>query len=112
MSEGEEEMAANGKGKVSTATVVSGDEQRRIRAERRKQKGQFGVADWGSADASKLLRAIERVSGSGFAFMCGYTRDRGSYTIRVVGDEDAEPVYVRATEEIDLALDGIAEIYE
>ena len=105
-------MTSNGKGKVSAAANVSPDEQRKIRAERRKQKGRWEEADWGGCDGELLRSALERVASAGFAFMCGYTRDKGSYTIRIVGDEDAEPIYVRATEDIDVALAGIIEIYQ
>lgn len=42
----------------------------------------------------------------------GYTRDGGSYAIRVVGDGDPYTEFIKPTEDVLLALTGLAEDFE
>lgn len=104
----------NGKGKADEngTTGLSTEDKRKLREQRRANRGAGAVADWTSCDGGLLRSLVAAVSESGFALMLGFTRDRGAYTIRVVGDEDAEPVYVRSTEEVDTALQGLLYIYD
>jgi hypothetical protein len=103
----------NGKAKAGAngASKLSDDAKRKLREERRAARGTGSIADWSSCDEGLLRELLALVAGSGFAFMAGYTRDRGAYTLRVIGDDAAEPIYVRATEEIDTALQDLIFIY-
>jgi hypothetical protein len=82
--------------------------QRRWRADNR---GTGAVADWASADVSKLTGAVRSVTGAGCAIQFGYTRDGSAYAIRIVGDGEPFTEYVRSTEEIDLLLEKIIATY-
>jgi hypothetical protein len=104
-------MNGKAKARANGTTGFSDDAKRKLREERRAARGTGSIADWSSCDAGLLRELLGLVAGCGFALMVGYTRDRGAYTIRVVGDDAAEPVYVRATEEIDTALQDLIFIY-
>jgi len=104
-------MNGKAKARANGTTGLSDDAKRKLREERRAARGTGSVADWSSCDPNLLREFITLVGDAGFAAMCGYTRDRGAYTIRVIGDDAAEPVYVRATEEIDTALQDLIFIY-
>lgn len=82
------------------------------RAARRKHRGNGTVSDWSSCDSGKLRTAIANVSDKGFAVMLGYTRDRGSYTIRIVGGDEQDADYIRASEDIDYYLECLALDFE
>lgn len=84
---------------------------RQQREHRRKNRGNGDVADWGSVDPNLVLSVIERLSGGGAAIQFGYTRDGGSYVIRIVGDGEPFNEYIRPTEDISLHLAGILEDY-
>lgn len=81
------------------------------REHRRRNRSNGDVADWGSADASLVLSTIERLSGGGAAVQFGYTRDGGSFVIRIVGDGEPFNEYVRPTEDINLFLTALLEDY-
>jgi len=105
-------MSDEKKSKAS-ANGSTGDAARaKQREERRRNRGTGSVCDWSSADSGLLREAIQRVTDCGFAITFGYTRDKGSYTIRVIGDDNAEPIYVRSTESVDTTLQEIVYIYE
>jgi len=82
---------------------------RQQREHRRRNRGSGDVADWGSAEASLILNLIERLSGGGAAIQFGYTRDGGSFVIRIVGDGEPYNEYVRPTEDINLYLAALLE---
>lgn len=81
------------------------------RANRRAHRHTGVVADWGTADPDKLHRAVTNVTKHGFAILLGYTRDGGSLTVRVYGDGESTPEYIRGSEDVDLYLTGLAEDY-
>ena len=84
--------------------------QRRIRQSNR-GKGIDG-ADWGEASPEKVLTAIQLVCKNSCAIQFGMTRDGGALVIRIVGDGDPYNEFVRATESIDLYLDGLISDFE
>lgn len=82
------------------------------REHRRRNRGNSDPADWTNADANKLSRAVVTLCGAGCAIQFGYTRDGGSYVIRVVGDGEPYNDYVRPSESIDEYLDALAMDYD
>lgn len=82
------------------------------REHRRRNRGNAETADWGNADPVKLHRAICNVTGIGGAIQFGYTKDGGSFVIRIVGDGEPFNEYVRPSESIDEYLDALARDYD
>jgi len=82
------------------------------RAARRRSRagGASEPADYGSIDPQLLAGVIRAVTYAGAAVQFGYTRDGGSYAIRIVGD-GAEPYteFIRPSEDVGLYLNGIIE---
>jgi len=78
------------------------------REHRRRNRGNSETADWSNADAGKLHRAVCDLTGAGCAIQFGYTKDGGSFVIRIVGDGEPYNEYVRPTESIDEYLDSLA----
>src|SRR5688572_2903718 len=81
------------------------------RANRRRNRGSGETADWASAEPSLILECICRLSAGGAALQFSYTRDGGSFVIRIVGDGEPFNEYVRPTEDINLFLTGLLEDY-
>jgi len=81
------------------------DVNRRIR--NRSRGGPVDEADWTSVDGDKVTAVIAAVAKHGCAIQFGYTRDKGAYCIRIVGDGEPYNEYVRPTEDIDLYLEGL-----
>jgi hypothetical protein len=81
------------------------------RSNRRRNRGTDTIAEWGDANAQKVLEAISAIARNGFAVRFGYTRDGGAFAIGVVGDGDPYTEYVRPNEDIDLYLDGLIQDY-
>jgi len=82
------------------------------RSNRRRNRGTNSTAEWGDANAEKVLACISAIARNGFAIRFGYTRDGGAFAIGVVGDGDPYTEYVRPNEDIDLYLDGLLLDYE
>lgn len=78
---------------------------------RRSSNGREGIADWASADAELLRRAIETVARTGGALRFGYTRDGGAYSIGVYGDGDPYTEYIRPSEDLNAFLSDICESF-
>jgi len=80
---------------------------------RRRNRGSAEVepADWGNIDPTLLAGVIRAVTQHGFAVQFGYTRDGGSFVLRIVGDGDPFNEYIRATENPELYLSGVIEDY-
>ena len=70
------------------------------------------VADWGSVDAQKLVRAIAIASKQGGALRLGYTRDGGAYAIGVYAGSNYFTDYIRPTEDIEDYLDELCKSFE
>jgi len=79
---------------------------------RREARHRDSIADWSSADAKRVLRAISAVTRVGAAIRFGYTKDGGVYAVGVVGDGEPYTEYVRPDEDLDIFLDGLAEDFE
>lgn len=70
-----------------------------------------GAADWSSADALVLQRAIRVVADMGGALRLGYTRDGGAYAVGIYGDGEPFTEYVPPSEDITHYLQGLIEDY-
>lgn len=81
-----------------------GEENKR---RRRATRGSLVPADWGTADAQLVLRAIEVVAKAGGALRFGYTRDGGSYAVGILGDGDPYTEYVRPSDDLSSYLEGL-----
>lgn len=76
----------------------------RRRSDRRKNRGNAEVADWGSVDSEAIVRLIETVTGNKGTITFGYTRDGGAYYINYYFDGESEKMYIRPSEDIDKTL--------
>lgn len=81
------------------------------REHRRRNRGSGDVADWGTVQPELVVAIIERLTAEGAAIQFGYTRDGGSFVIRIVGDGEPFNEYVRPTEDINLYLTALLEDY-
>jgi len=97
--------------KATEKRDASAEVNKRIRGQNRKA-GDFEVVDWSGCDGALLQRVIAAVCKRSCAIQFGYTRDGGAYVIRIVGDGEPYNEYVRATEEIDVYLTGLALDFE
>jgi len=91
------------------------DAKRERAAENRKRRNSTGgpgnTADWESADAELLRKAIASVARDGGAIRLGYTRDGGAYAVGIYGDGDPFTEYVPPSEDLDAYLRGVIEDY-
>lgn len=78
------------------------------REHRRRNRGNAEIADWSNADPVKLHRAVCNIAGTGGAVQFGYTKDGGSFVVRIVGDGQPFNEYVRPSEDINVYLDALA----
>lgn len=81
------------------------------RENRRNWRGKVEPADWGDANPDLISRCVSVLSGRGHAIQFSYTRDGGSYVVRIVGDGEPYNEYVRPSEDIDLYLTYLIEKY-
>jgi len=101
----------NGKKKTPRPnTEQQAPEQTSIRR-RNRGSSETERADWGNLDPALLAGVIRSITQHGFAVQFGYTRDGGSYVLRIVGDGDPFNEYIRATENPELYLSGVIEDY-
>jgi len=104
----------NGKHKSTTTT---GNAARTAteglqREHRRRNRGNVEAANWRDAQADILLECVARVSARNCAIQLGYTRDGGSFVIRIVGDGEPYNEYIRPSEDINAYLTGLAEDFQ
>ena|SRR5579872_2223235 len=92
--------------RATRRTQSDSDIQRR-RAERRAARGNAAPADWGSADAERVLALISAVTGANGLCSFGYTRDGGTYTVTIILDGEKDTEYCRPTEDISAFLDNL-----
>ena len=78
------------------------------REHRRKNRGSSEPADWTTADPGLIADVVRNVTGAGAAVQFGYTRDGGSFVVRIVGDGEPYNDYVRPTEDINAYLTALA----
>lgn len=69
-------------------------------------------ADYDEADAAKLRRAISAAASVGGALRFGYSRDGGAYAVGIYGDGDPYTEFVRPSEDFDLFLDEIVDLFD
>jgi len=81
----------------------------RIRRERSENRG---VCDYAEMDPGLVLRVLCAITARGCAVQFGYTRDGGAYAIRIVGDGEPYTEFIKPTEDVRLALSGLAEDFE
>lgn len=81
------------------------------REHRRRNRGTSDTADWSTCSADTLLRTVATVTAAGCAIQFGYTKDGGSFVIRIVGDGDPFNEFVRPTENLELYLEGLTADY-
>ena len=79
----------------------------RRRAERRAARGNADPADWGSADAARVVALISAVTAANGLCSFGYTRDGGTYTVTIILDGEKDTEYCRPTEDISAFLDNL-----
>ena len=82
------------------------------RRDKRRARGATTPADWGSADAAKLLKLVEVVTHDGGAIRFGYTRDMGAYAIGFYEDGECQTEYVKPSEDLDEWITGAIQDYE
>lgn len=76
------------------------------------RRGQGGVADWEQADGDTLKRCIATVASTGGALRFGYSRDGGAYAIGIYGDGEPYTEFVRPSDDIDVILTDIKDLFE
>lgn len=78
-------------------------------AERRanRVKGSSGVCSYSKVTAGWLHAAVTAVTESGGAILLGLSRDRGVFTVTILMDGDAEKIYAKASEGLDVYLEEI-----
>lgn len=78
---------------------------------RRSRRPTTGVADWATANAELLVRAVCAASITGGALRFGYSRDGGAYAIGVYGDGEPYTDFVSSAENIDDTLVYYLELF-
>jgi len=103
----------NGTGKPRTPRDNTEHQRTEQASIRRRSRGSSEIepADWGNIDPALLAGVIRAITRHGFAVQFGYTRDGGSYVLRIVGDGEPFNEYIRATEDANLYLSGVIEDY-
>jgi hypothetical protein len=106
---------ANVRRKDSDGTVTKVDTQQRDTAKtanarrRREQRHTGSVLDLDSIDANALKRAILELLKREVGVTFGVTRDGGALSVTLLDNGENVREYVRATEDINLYLSGLAD---
>lgn len=95
----------NDKARTSQNRQQASAENKRIR---NRNRGGDNLTGWDDATPELLLRAVLAVTARGCAVQFSLTRDGGSRVVRIVGDGEPYNEYVRATENVDEYLTGLA----
>lgn len=90
----------------TTREAGNSEERRGLR------RGSSGVADYESATADIIKRAITTAATVGGALRFGYTSDGGAYAIGIYGDGKPYTEYVSPHQDIDITLNLIIELFE
>lgn len=80
-------------------------------SQRRKTRGDGGVADWATVDSTLIAKAVAAIGSNGGALRLGYTSDGGAYAVGFYGDGDPFTEYLSPKEDINEFLKGIIEDY-
>lgn len=70
------------------------------------------VADWASASAEAIKKAIESAGAVGGALRFGYSGDGGAYAVGCYFDGESWTEFIRPAEDIDNFLEQVREYYE
>lgn len=82
------------------------------RSKTRSIRGTSGAtADWASASADAIKRAIESASAVGGALRFGYSGDGGAYALGCYYDGESWTEFIRPAEDIDDFLEQVCEFY-
>lgn len=71
-----------------------------------------GTADWESADALTLQKAIATAARTGGALRFGYSRDGGAYAVGIYGDGEPYTEFVKPSEDVTAFLVEVIELFE
>lgn len=102
---------ANEKKTVPTPRPNSEKSAEANRKNRRSNRGNGSIADWGSCNPELLLAVVSSITAKGFAVQFSCTRDGGSLSVRIVGDGEPFNEYIRPTEDLDEYLTGLRDDY-
>lgn len=80
---------------------------RQQREHRREWRGKVEAANWGTVSSDLIGSAISHVSDNDGAIQFGYSRDGGSYAVRLLGWGEPRTEYVRPSEDVSLYLQWI-----
>lgn len=69
-------------------------------------------ADWQAVNGNTVIRAIAIASSCGGAIRFGYSRDGGAYAIGLYGDGEPYTVFCKPSEDIEVVLVDIIDLYE
>lgn len=78
----------------------------------RRKTGNATTADWTSATAELVLRAIAAITRDGGAIRFGYTRDGGAFAVGLYENGQTDTEYLKPTDDIDEYLQGIVDDYQ
>lgn len=70
-----------------------------------------GVADYESASAELLKRAIVAAANTGGALRFGYTSDSGAYAIGIYGDGTPYTEYISPAQDLDITLALVIDLF-
>lgn len=99
-----------GDGSDTKTDTVSRDAAKTANARRRREKRHTGsVLDLNSIDANTLKRALVVVLQREVGVTFGVTRDGGALSVTLLDNGETIREYVRATEDINLYLTGLAD---
>ena len=76
------------------------------------RKAGASTADWESASAELLRKAIAAAAMAGGCLRLGYSRDGGAYSIGIYGDGEPYTEWVRPSEDVDETLEKIIELFQ
>ena len=97
-------------GTSEKTTTVSRDDAKTANARRRREQRHTGsVLDLNSMDANTLKRALIELLKRKVGITLGVTRDGGALSITLLDNGETVREYVRANEDINLYLTGLAD---
>jgi len=100
----------DGDGATKTVTTESRDTAKTANARRRREQRHTGsVLDLDSIDANTLKRALLELLKRAVGVTFGVTRDGGALSVTLLDNGENIREYVRATEDINLYLSGLAD---
>lgn len=70
-----------------------------------------GVADWASANADIIRRAIAAAAAVGGAIRFGYSRDGGAYAVGIYGNGEPYTDFVKPSESIDDFMEDVEQFF-